>query len=255
MKAVRGSKKALVKRRLEAAQKRQESARVKFGSDQRLLAIVPPASVRASERQATPEKRDGRKENAAATQAALRAAGRRLFGQAGFEASSIGELCAQAGVTAGALYHHFGDKKGLFAAVAEELDAALASNAGAASAAVMGQGGSMWDAYLAGVDVLLEAGADPAARRIGLCDASAVLGVAGWLAIRERHGLGAMTAAVRNLQAAGIFAAGDAKRLARIALGMLYGAVEALPDEPTLLRKAMAETRRITHAMLATLRA
>ena len=68
---------------------------------------------------------DGRKTNAAATQAALRAAGRTLFGQLGYEATSLGALCAAAGVTTGALYHHFGDKKGLFAAVAEELDAGL----------------------------------------------------------------------------------------------------------------------------------
>ena len=68
---------------------------------------------------------DGRKSNAAQTQAALKAAGRQLFGQRGYEATALGALCERAGVTTGALYHHFGDKKGLFAAVAEDLDAGL----------------------------------------------------------------------------------------------------------------------------------
>lgn len=199
-------------------------------------------------------KRDGRRENAAATQAALRAAGRRQFGQRGYEGSSVGSLCAEAGVTAGALYHHYGDKKGLFAAVAEELDAGLAQRAGAASAAALQRGGEVWDAFLAGVDVLLLAGADVALRRIGLADAPAVLGADRWLEIRERHGLGAMTAAVRNLQTAGILAAGDPKRIARIVLGMLYGAIEALPGDAAQRDAALAETRRVTHAMLSTLR-
>jgi AcrR family transcriptional regulator len=198
-------------------------------------------------------KRDGRKENAAATQAALCKAGRALFGSLGYEGSSVGALCAHAGVTAGALYHHYGDKKGLFAAVAEQLDAALAHRAAKASATALAGGASVWDAFLAGIDSLLTAGADPAARRIGLADAPAVLGAQGWLSIRERHGLGAMIAAVQGLQGAGILAPGDATRTARIVLGMLYGAVEALP-ESARAADAMDETRRITHAMLAALR-
>ena len=202
---------------------------------------------------AAPEaaKRDGRRENAQATRDALRAAGRRQFGQLGYDASSVTSLCAEAGVTAGALYHHFGDKKGLFAAVAEELDAMLAERAGAASGAVVVAGGNLWQAFLAAVDVLLVAGTDPAGRRIGLADAPAVLGADAWLAIRERHGLGAMMAAVAGLQQAGVFAPGDPARIARIVLGMLYGAIEGLSDSPD----ALAETRRLSHAMLATLRA
>ncbi|MET3134924.1 AcrR family transcriptional regulator [Oxalobacteraceae bacterium GrIS 1.11] len=201
-------------------------------------------------------KPDGRRENALATQAALCAAGRALFGALGYDGSSVGALCAQAGVTAGALYHHYGDKKGLFAAVAEQLDADLARLAGAASAAVLARGGAPWDAFLAGVDAFLAAGTDPGARRIGLADAAAVLGADAWLAIRERHGLGALMRTVVDLQAARVCAPGDARRLARIMLGMLYGAVEALPDagDDAAAAAAMFDTRRVTHAMLATLR-
>ncbi|MES3022353.1 MAG: TetR/AcrR family transcriptional regulator [Pseudomonadota bacterium] len=199
-------------------------------------------------------KRDGRKENAAVTQAALRAAGRRLFGSLGYEATSLGALCAEAGVTTGALYHHFGDKKGLFAAVAEELDMGLVALVGEAGARALGQGKDHWSAFLAGVDTLLAAGVDAGGRRIGLVDASAVLGADGWLAIRERHGLGAMVGTVRALQAGGLLQAGEPVRLARIILGMLYGAIEALPEDPARVAEALAETRQLVHTMLAGLR-
>ncbi|MEJ7808187.1 MAG: helix-turn-helix domain-containing protein, partial [Telluria sp.] len=165
---------------------------------------------------ASAKKPDGRLENSEATQAALRAAGRRLFGELGYDASAVGALCAAANVTTGALYHHFGDKKGLFAAVAEDLDRKLVQLAAGVTASTLAKGGSVWDAFLASVDALLAAGVDPHARRIGLTDAPAVLGADAWVAIRERHGLGAMIGAVQALQAAGVFSPGDPRRLARL---------------------------------------
>ena len=203
---------------------------------------------------ATPKKADGRLDNSAATQAALRAAGRKLFGELGYEGAAVGALCAEANVTSGALYHHFGDKKGLFAAVAEELDSNLVLMAAEVTHKALVAGASVWEAFLASVDVLLRAGVDPRTRRIGLHDAAAVLGADGWIAIRERHGLGAMTGAVQALQQAGVFAPGDARRLARVILGLLYGAIEALPDDPARIDQALTDTRTLVHTMLAALK-
>lgn len=197
---------------------------------------------------------DGRLENSAATQLALRAAGRRLFGELGYDASAVGALCAEAKVTSGALYHHFGDKKGLFAAVAEDLDRGLVALAMETRAAILAQGGNVWDAFLGSIDAILKAGSDPGGRRIGLIDASAVLGADGWIAIRERHGLGAMVRTVQGLQDAGLFSPGDPRRPARLILGLLYGAIEALPDDPAQLDAAWADTRQLIHTMLASLR-
>lgn len=193
---------------------------------------------------------DGRKANAEATQAALRAAGRQLFGQLGFEATSLGAICAQAGVTTGALYHHFGDKKGLFAAVAEELDAGLVQLATRARDRALAQGADAWEAFLAAMDAFLAAGLNPEGRRIGLTDAPAVLGTQGWLEIRERQGLGAMVQTVAALQAAGLLQAGDPKLRARLILGLLYGAVEALAHDPQTAQTALADARQLLHAML-----
>jgi AcrR family transcriptional regulator len=199
---------------------------------------------------------DGRKVNAASTQAALRAVGRKLFGQLGYEATSLGAICSEAGVTTGALYHHFGDKKGLFAAVAEELDEGLVQLTAAARAKALAGGADAWQAFMAAIDVFLLAGLNPEGRRIGLTDAPAVLGAQAWLEIRERHGLGAMVQTVRTLQTLGMLPPGDVLLRARLVLGLLYGAIEALAHQnEEAAQAALAETRGLVHAMLNGLRA
>lgn len=201
-------------------------------------------------RQHSPAATDGRKTNAAQTQGALKAAGRRLFGQLGYEATALGALCLQAGVTTGALYHHFGDKKGLFAAVAEDLDASLVRLTARARDRAIAQGAEPWNAFLAAMDAFLEAGLDTEASRIGLTDAPAVLGTQAWLAIRERHGLGAMVQTVTHLQNAGLLPSGDPRLRARLILGLLYGAAEALAHDPQA-QSTLPDAQKMVHAMLA----
>ena len=60
-----------------------------------------------------------------ATRAALIATARRLFAEHGYAAVPAGEIVAEAGLTRGALYHHFQDKQGLFEAVFVELEEEL----------------------------------------------------------------------------------------------------------------------------------
>lgn len=214
----------------------------------------PPPSSPPSQPDPEAARPDGRKANAAATRAALIVQAQRFFGEQGFERTSLSQICEAAGATTGALYHHFGDKKGLFAAVAEALDAQLVAAANRATASALQAGASAWEAFLAAIDTLLQAGTSAHGRRIGLIDASAVLGADGWLAIRERHGLGAMVRAVQMLQDSGAMTPGDPVRQARIILGMLYGAMEALPMDAQALPQAMAETRALVHLMLGAMR-
>jgi AcrR family transcriptional regulator len=198
-------------------------------------------------------KRDGRKENASATQAALQSAALRWFSEQGYEKAPVGNICADAGVTVGALYHHYGDKKGLFAAVAEQVDAGLVQQAFAARKAVIDGGGGTWDAFLASIDTVLRAGANAPLRRLMLVDAPAVLG-AQWGEIRQRQGLGAMRASIADLQAHGIFQGHDAERLARVVLGALYGGMDSLPDDEAGVQDALTDTRQCLVAMLEGLR-
>ncbi len=215
---------------------------------------TPPAAIEPASQPGA--RADGRKVNAASTQAALRAVGRRLFGQQGYEGTALGTICSEAGVTTGALYHHFGDKKGLFAAVAEELDAGLVALTAKARAKALAAGADPWAAFLAAIDVFLQAGLNPEGRRIGLIDAPAVLGAQAWLDIRERHGLGAMLQTVQALQSLGLLPAGGVRLRARLILGLLYGAIEALAHQPPAdAQAALADARRLVHAMLDGMRA
>lgn len=59
------------------------------------------------------------------TRAKLLDAGRQAFGSVGYAQTSMDELTASVGLTRGALYHHFGDKKGLLQAVVQQIDAEL----------------------------------------------------------------------------------------------------------------------------------
>lgn len=202
----------------------------------------------------TPTKRDGRKENASATQAALQMAALRWFSEQGFEKAPVGSICADAGVTVGALYHHYGDKKGLFAAVVEQVDAQLVQQAFAARTAVVEAGGSPWDAFLASINAVLQAGTNAPLRRLMLVDAPAVLGAQVWGDIRQRQGLGAMRAQIDALQVHGIFAGYGAERLARIVLGALYGGMDSLPAAGADVHEALADIRQSLVAMLEGLR-
>ncbi|OYT90744.1 MAG: hypothetical protein CFE43_16890 [Burkholderiales bacterium PBB3] len=213
-----------------------------------MTALHPPSEPEAS------PKPDGRRENASATQAALMASAARLIGLHGYGAASVGSICAEAKVTAGALYHHYGDKKGLFAALVENIDAQLVAAALQTGARVLEAGGNHWDAFLATTDTVLAAGLDVPMRRIMLTEAPAVLGAQVWGEIRQRQGLGAMQRHIRALQSQGIFLQHHPQRLAPIILGTLYGAIESLPDQAESVPQALQEAKHCVHAMLEALR-
>src|SRR4051812_47869831 len=59
------------------------------------------------------------------TRAALLQAGRKLFAEHGYDAVAAEEIVTEAGVTRGALYHHFDGKAGLFEAVFIAIEAGL----------------------------------------------------------------------------------------------------------------------------------
>ncbi|WP_317938981.1 TetR/AcrR family transcriptional regulator [Sulfitobacter pontiacus] len=107
------------------------------------------------------------------TRAKLVAAARRAFSEKGYAETSMDDLTAAVGLTRGALYHNFGDKRGLLAAVVEEVDGEMAADAMAKAGR---RGGSEWDKLLAEGSAYIEAARNPEVRRIVLLDGPAVLG-------------------------------------------------------------------------------
>lgn len=99
-------------------------------------------------------------------------AGLKAFASQGYAAASMDELTATVGLTRGALYHNFGDKKGLLAAVVHQVDSAMAQKAREIGA----RKSDPWDALLAEGAAYVEMALDSEVQRIVLLDGPAVLG-------------------------------------------------------------------------------
>lgn len=104
--------------------------------------------------------------------AKLLTAARKSFAERGFSAVSMDELTASVGLTRGALYHNFGDKKGLLAAVVAQVDGEMAQRAKAAAA----NAGDDWERLLAEGIAYIKMALDTEVRRIVLLDGPAFLG-------------------------------------------------------------------------------
>lgn len=113
------------------------------------------------------------REGTEATRLALISAARRLFVEKGYAETATPDIVAAAGVTRGALYHHFEDKKALFRAVVEQEAAAVASDIDHGSAPAE----SPKMALLSGASAYFAAMAAPGRARLMLLEAPAVLGV------------------------------------------------------------------------------
>ncbi|WP_422732307.1 TetR/AcrR family transcriptional regulator [Leclercia pneumoniae] len=100
------------------------------------------------------------------------AAARKAFAEKGFAEVSMDELTASVGLTRGALYHTFGDKKGLLAAVVAQVDGEMAQRAKAAAVTARDD----WERILAEGIAYIKMALDPEVRRIVLLDGPAFLG-------------------------------------------------------------------------------
>ena len=113
-----------------------------------------------------------RSETMEENRAKLLMAARKAFAEKGFAAASMDELTASVGLTRGALYHNFGDKKGLLAAVVAQMDGEMARQAKAEAA----DAGDDWEKLLAEGVAYIKMALDPEVRRIVLLDGPAFLG-------------------------------------------------------------------------------
>jgi len=125
-------------------------------------------------------------EQADRTRANLMQVARTLFAERGYAGTATEEVVQQAGVTRGALYHHFRDKRDLFEAVFIEVQEEMRDRISAAS---RNAEGPPWDKFRAGFDVYLDHSMDPAVRRILLLDAPSVLGWERWREVDAALGL------------------------------------------------------------------
>lgn len=177
---------------------------------------------------------------------ALTAAAARLFAEHGYGATSTEAVLAAAGLTRGALYHHFKDKQALFDAVCQRLHAetaeALLVEAEAEPDPV--------DGLIAGCLAFVDQVARPDALRILLIEAPSVLGWARWNEIDRAHGFGHLVEGVREAVEAGVLD-GDPEVLAHLVNGGLNQAVvwAAQSGDPGAMDRVKAGVAQLLNSL------
>jgi AcrR family transcriptional regulator len=179
-------------------------------------------------------------ERSAATQRRLLDAARTLFAERGYADVSTEQLVRAAGVTRGAMYHQFADKRELFAALVEEIDAELAQAIGARALEHLTDPiGALRVASAAFLDAVEE----PAIRQILLIDAPSVLGHARWREIGLRYGLGLVEQVLAAGMQAGVIAQAPTRVLAQVLVAAIDEAALMIADaeDPAAVRSQADE--------------
>jgi AcrR family transcriptional regulator len=140
-----------------------------------------------------------RVEQGQATRAALIDVATELFATNGYEATAIPAVLDAAGVSRGALYHHFESKEALFEAVLQSVEAEATLKVTRAARGAT----DPLDGLRRGCAAHLAMCRDPVVRRISLIDAPAVVGWERWREIDEQHSFGLIKAAIAAIAADG----------------------------------------------------
>jgi AcrR family transcriptional regulator len=181
-----------------------------------------------------------------ATTAQLLEAARRLFAADGYNATSLEDVVAAAGVTKGALYHHFSSKRELFRAVFENEERALARVCHEAYE----RESDSWKGFYAGCVAFLEQSLDPGVQRIALLDGPAVLG---WEAVREieaQYSLAMIENALRQAIESGRIAPRPTGPLAHMLVGALGEGAMTVAQAGGDQRATMREVARELSVLL-----
>jgi AcrR family transcriptional regulator len=180
-------------------------------------------------------------ERSAATRAALVKAARELFSSQGYAGTPREEIVARAGVTRGALQHHFRDKATLFRAVYEQVEEEVV---GAVASAAMRAGDDPMGELQAGCRAYLDAVLDPAIQRVCAIDGPAVLASDVRQEIIDRYALGLVREAVQMAIDRGQLEPAPVEPLARVLLAGVTAAAEyvATAEDPVAARDDAGRT-------------
>jgi AcrR family transcriptional regulator len=173
---------------------------------------------------------------------------RKLFGEQGYAQTSTDEIVAQAGVTKGALYHHFKGKESLFRAVFEQVQREVSDRAAAEFMRP-----DSWEALVLGCELWIDAHVEPSVRQIALQDARSVLGWEEARAIENRFGTVALRGALRKAMQAGVIERQPLRPLSLLLSGALSEACLYL-SEAADPAQARVEINLLITRMLATFR-
>ena len=185
-------------------------------------------------------------ERARATRAALTTAAHMLFTERGYQNVPAEEIAHAAGVTRGALYHHYRDKQDLFRDVFEQLAVEMMDEVSAVARTAPDPLTGLESALVRSLEFCER----PDVVRIALVDAPAVFGWQEWRAIEARHGLGLITAALDHAMRDGLLVPVPVRPLGQLLLAITIEAALMIAYAEDR-QVAMAEARKTLHALLA----
>ena len=168
-------------------------------------------------------------DRSAATREALLSSARYLFAMKGYAGTARDEIVADAGVTRGALQHHFGDKASLFRAVYEEVEQEIVT---AVAEAAMKAGDDPIAQLRAGCHAYLDEVLDPSIQRICAVDGPAVLSAEVRQDVTDRYALGLVREALRNAMAAGRIDEAPVEAFAHMLLAAVTAAAQYVATAP-----------------------
>ena len=169
----------------------------------------------------------------------------RLFAEQGYEGTSIEAVLAAAGVSRGALYHHFAGKDALFEAVVESVENRVMAELAEATRDATDPAAALNVAALAWIDMV----GDPVIQRIMLLDAPSVLGWERWRDMDDNATLGAIRTVLQALSGQGRLAPDLVDAFAHMILAAIdeIALVIARADDP---RAAMETGRAAVQELL-----
>ena len=154
---------------------------------------------------------------------------RRLFGERGYAASSVEEIVRAAGVTKGALYHHFTGKDDLFRAVVEDVKGEVTAVVGQSFLATDDEPDAL-DTVTRGCLAFIDAHRDPAIQRITILDARSVLDPIQRRALDARYEVAVIRGALRRAVRHGVIDPQPLGPLAHVIAGALGEACALLAE-------------------------
>lgn len=169
-----------------------------------------------------------------ATAASVLDAAVKLFAADGYADVRLDDVAASAGVTRGAVYHHYTDKRGLFIAALARTQSRVARAVGEAAIAAEEVADGPWEAFEAGCRAFLEAAARDDVRQIMLVDAPAVLGWNTWRDLDAQHSGRLLRDALAALADAGLIAPASRSALAAMLSGAMNEAALWVTEQADL---------------------
>ncbi len=186
---------------------------------------------------------------AAATRERILSTARSLVDQHGMGAVGLETVAREAGVTRGAVYHHFGSRHGMVVAVHARVQEEVAAAVDDATAGVV----DPWESLERGCHAFLRAAVAPGVRQVLLVDAPVALGWAEWREADASHSGRMLGEVLGALAADGVIAVESVAATQALLSGAMNEAAlwAASQSDP---QRGVEEAWTVLRRMLAALR-